>query len=66
MGEVGIAFVVPRPDTTIDGAALLTRARQSLAGYKVPREVRIVESLPRNASMKVLKHVLRAQLRGHG
>lgn len=66
MGEVGIAFVVPRPDTTIDGAALLTRARQSLAGYKVPREVRIVESLPRNASMKVLKHVLRAQLRGNG
>jgi acyl-CoA synthetase (AMP-forming)/AMP-acid ligase II len=65
MGEVGIAFVVPRPGTTIDGDALLTRARQSLAGYKVPREIRIVESLPRNASLKVLKHVLRAQLRAH-
>jgi HIP---CoA ligase len=63
MGEVGIAFVVPRPGTTVDIDALLSHARDSLAGYKVPREIRIVESLPRNATMKVLKHILRTQLR---
>jgi len=62
MGEIGMAFVVPRPGTSIDADALLAHARESLAGYKVPREIRIVESLPRNASMKVLKHLLRAQL----
>jgi HIP---CoA ligase len=63
MGEIGIAFVVPRPGNTIDVQALLAHLRGSLAAYKLPREVRVVDSLPRNASMKVLKHVLRAELR---
>jgi len=63
MGEIGIAFVVPRPGNAIDADALLVHARKLLAAYKLPREIRIVESLPRNASMKVLKHLLRAQLR---
>jgi len=63
MGEIGIAFVVPRPGTAIDTGALLASAKRSLAAYKTPREIRIVESLPRNASMKVVKHLLRAQLR---
>ncbi len=63
MGEIGIAFVVPRPGATIDPDALIAHASKSLAAYKVPRHVLIVESLPRNASMKVLKHLLRAQLR---
>ncbi len=63
MGEIGIAFVVPRPGTSIDTEALLASAKGSLAAYKMPREIRIVESLPRNASMKVAKHLLRAQLR---
>jgi len=62
MGEIGIAFVVPRPGKVIDTDALLTHAKESLADYKLPREVRIVDSLPRNASMKVLKHLLRAEL----
>ncbi len=63
MGEIGIAFVVPRPGNTIDVEALLSNLKKSLAAYKLPREVRIVDSLPRNASMKVLKHLLRADLR---
>jgi acyl-CoA synthetase (AMP-forming)/AMP-acid ligase II len=63
MGEVGIAFVVPRLGQVIDADALLTHARSSLAAYKLPREIRIVDGLPRNASMKVLKHLLRAELR---
>jgi acyl-CoA synthetase (AMP-forming)/AMP-acid ligase II len=63
MGEIGIAFVVPRPGRSIDVDALTSHAKSLLAAYKVPRDFRIVESLPRNASMKVLKHLLRAQLR---
>ncbi|MBI4833125.1 MAG: hypothetical protein HY801_16535, partial [Candidatus Lindowbacteria bacterium] len=33
--------------------------RQYLAGYKRPRSVEFIESLPRNLSGKVLKKVLR-------
>jgi acyl-CoA synthetase (AMP-forming)/AMP-acid ligase II len=35
--------------------------RDRLANYKVPRSVLFVESLPRNASGKVTKQVLRDQ-----
>jgi acyl-coenzyme A synthetase/AMP-(fatty) acid ligase len=31
-----------------------------MAGFKVPREIRVVESLPRNALGKVQKHLLPA------
>ena len=63
MGEVGVAFLVPRPGRSIDVDALLAQARTMLAAYKVPRAVRVVSELPKNASMKVLKHQLRDQLR---
>jgi acyl-CoA synthetase (AMP-forming)/AMP-acid ligase II len=63
MGEIGVAFVVPRPGNTVDVEALRTHLKKSLAAYKLPREIRLVGSLPRNASMKVLKHILRAELR---
>jgi len=66
MGEVGCAFVVPRPGT--DPAALAedlpSWAREQMANYKVPRTVRMVESLPLNASGKVLKTELRARAVG--
>jgi acyl-CoA synthetase (AMP-forming)/AMP-acid ligase II len=67
MGEVGWAFVVPsEPDALGAGAeefgpALIAWAREAMANYKVPRRVVVVESLPTNASGKVLKRDLRAQ-----
>jgi acyl-CoA synthetase (AMP-forming)/AMP-acid ligase II len=63
MGEVSVAFVVPRPGKSIDAKELLEHARKTLAAYKVPRMVRVVDELPKNASMKVLKHKLRDELR---
>ena len=60
MGEVGCAFVVLRPGTSVDEAALIAWAREHMANYKVPRQVRFVEALPVNASAKVDKKVLRA------
>jgi acyl-CoA synthetase (AMP-forming)/AMP-acid ligase II len=63
MGEVGTAFVVPRPGTSIDPAELIAWCRDEMANYKVPRRVEVVESLPLNASGKVLKYELRAQAR---
>jgi acyl-CoA synthetase (AMP-forming)/AMP-acid ligase II len=63
MGEVGCAFVVPRPDADADGLAaeLAAWARDQMANYKVPRTYQIVEALPLNASGKVLKAELRAR-----
>lgn len=59
-GEVGAAYLIPRPGAEIDTAALLDWCRQRLAGYKVPRNVTIVADLPRTAAGKVQKHVLRS------
>lgn len=51
--------VVVRADPTLDEAKLLAWARQHLAGYKLPRSVSFVDEIPRNASGKILKKVLR-------
>ena len=59
MGEVGYAFVVPRPAATLDADELKTWSREHMANYKVPRAIEIVDALPLNASGKVLKYELR-------
>jgi acyl-CoA synthetase (AMP-forming)/AMP-acid ligase II len=61
MGEVGMAFVVPRPGATIEADEVIAWAREHMANYKVPRAVEIVDELPLNASGKVLKYELRAR-----
>jgi long-chain acyl-CoA synthetase len=60
-GERLRAFVVPRPGMTLDPADVDAFCRESLSGYKVPRELRLVEALPRNAAGKVLKQELRRE-----
>jgi acyl-CoA synthetase (AMP-forming)/AMP-acid ligase II len=59
LGEVGHAFVVARPGVEVDPDDVIAFARERMANYKVPRAVEVVESLPRNASGKVLKFRLR-------
>jgi acyl-CoA synthetase (AMP-forming)/AMP-acid ligase II len=59
-GEVGKAFVVARDGATVTADDVLEHCRERLAGYKWPRSVEVVDTLPRNATGKVLKHVLRA------
>ena len=59
LGEVGMAFVVLRPDATTSPQELIEWARDRIANYKVPRRVELVPELPRNATGKVLKDVLR-------
>jgi acyl-CoA synthetase (AMP-forming)/AMP-acid ligase II len=63
LGEVGYAFVVPRPGAQVDTAGLVSWARQRMANYKVPRYFEVVESLPVNASGKVLKYELSTRAR---
>jgi HIP---CoA ligase len=59
LGEVGAAFVVPRPGVGLDPVAIVEWCRQHMANYKAPRTVHVVDVLPRNASGKVLKFELR-------
>jgi acyl-CoA synthetase (AMP-forming)/AMP-acid ligase II len=59
LGEVGTAFVVPRPGVVLDPAEVLAWSRERMANYKAPRTVNVVDVLPRNASGKVLKFALR-------
>lgn len=59
-GETVKAVVVPRPGATVTVEELRAFARARLAGYKCPTSVDVVDSLPRNASGKVLKKDLRA------
>jgi acyl-CoA synthetase (AMP-forming)/AMP-acid ligase II len=59
LGEVGCAFVVARSGATVTEAEIVAFCRERLANFKVPRSVRMVAALPRNASGKVLKAELR-------
>ena len=59
LGEVGKAYVVPRPGRPVRGAEVLAFCRARLANYKVPRQVEFRADLPRNPSGKLLKRLLR-------
>lgn len=61
LGEVGMAFVVLRQGSAATDAGIIAWARDQMANYKVPRVVQIVDELPRNATGKVQKHLLRAR-----
>jgi len=62
-GEAVVALVVARPGRPApDPAALSAALKADLAGYKVPKHLRVVDELPRNAMGKVQKKLLREQL----
>lgn len=71
-GETIKALVVRSPTVTASESDLIDFARARIAHYKCPTTIDFVDSLPRNASGKVLKHLLRARYRdardnrGHG
>lgn len=58
-GEVGRVYVVPVPGHSVKAEDILSHCAQRLARYKVPKSAVITDSLPRTASGKVQKHVLR-------
>ncbi|AXE26786.1 fatty acid--CoA ligase family protein [Streptomyces globosus] len=59
LGEVGKAYAVRRPGSTLTADDLIAWSRREMANYKVPRTVEFLAELPRNASGKVLKRALR-------
>jgi fatty-acyl-CoA synthase len=60
-GERPVAVIVPVPGRTLDLAAVQAHCRARLAGFKVPKELILAETLPRNPSGKILKRALREQ-----
>lgn len=59
LGEVALAYVVPRPGHQLSEEAVIARCRECLANFKVPRRVVFADELPHNAAGKVLKRELR-------
>ncbi len=60
-GETVVAVVVPRAGMRIDPDDIVATCGTRLAGYKRPRQVHIVDELPKNVTGKVLKRELRAR-----
>lgn len=60
LGETIVAYVVPEAGAAVDGDALIAEWSACLARYKVPRAVRVVDALPRNATGKVDRMRLRS------
>jgi acyl-CoA synthetase (AMP-forming)/AMP-acid ligase II len=62
LGEVGAAFLVPRAGRSMpDATSLRAWCRERMANFKVPRHFVERDALPRNASGKVTRFVLRQQ-----
>lgn len=58
-GETPHAFVVCNPDAEVAEADLIAFAREHLAHFKAPSSVRFVAELPKTATGKIQKYVLR-------
>jgi acyl-coenzyme A synthetase/AMP-(fatty) acid ligase len=65
-GQRLAAFVVLAPGASATPEMLKQHVRENLANYKVPREVVVVDELPRNAIGKIMRSELKARLAGTG
>lgn len=63
-GEIPVAYIeLEEGVESIDEAALRRYLKDHLANYKIPKQTHIIEELPKNATGKVLKRVLKERLR---
>lgn len=58
-GERLKAFIVLTPGASLDGDGIAAWCDGKISGMKVPKDIRFIDALPRNASGKVLKTDLR-------
>jgi fatty-acyl-CoA synthase len=59
-GEAVIAYVVPRPDATVDQDAICETLRAAKGAIYVPKEIKVVDTLPLTPLGKIDKVALRA------
>jgi fatty-acyl-CoA synthase len=60
-GEVGRAYVIAAPGKDITPEAIIAHCTARLAKFKVPKTAVVGEPIPRTASGKVQKHLLKAK-----
>ncbi len=58
-GEAVAVAVVPRPGASVSPEEVIAYCRDHIAAYKVPARVDVVGELPKSATGKILKRVLR-------
>jgi len=58
-GEIPKACVVLKPDATVTAGELEAHCRHSLAAYKVPRVIEFMDAIPKTASGKTKRFLLR-------
>ncbi|WP_025899578.1 malonate--CoA ligase [Sneathiella glossodoripedis] len=61
-GEAVVAFIVPDGTKEVTEQQVIEFVKENLANFKVPKQVQILEELPRNTMGKVQKNELRKQL----
>ena len=64
-GETVVAAVVAHPGVQLDPEAVRTASREHLTGYKVPRQVFVLEELPRSMVGKVVHREVRDRILEH-
>ena len=57
-GETGKAFIVLKPNMTLENNTIINHCNKNLAKFKIPTVFEFVNILPRNATGKVLKREL--------
>ena len=60
-GEVGRAYIIPAEGHTISADDVIEHCKARLAKFKVPKTAIITDDIPRTASGKVQKHLLKAR-----
>ncbi|MFD8286773.1 SDR family NAD(P)-dependent oxidoreductase [Streptomyces lavendulae] len=58
LGEVPVAYVVPKDGRILSPADILTRCREQLAYFKVPAALHLTTSIPRTASGKIVRRLV--------
>lgn len=58
-GEVVIAYIVLKEGAQYDRKALFHHLQENLANFKLPKEIILIDSLPKNATGKIMKRELR-------
>jgi acyl-CoA synthetase (AMP-forming)/AMP-acid ligase II len=65
-GQRLAAFVVLEPGASATPDSLKQHVRENLANYKVPREITILDELPRSSTGKILRSELQARVGADG
>lgn len=66
-GEVPIVYIeLTEEGESLDELGLKKYMRAHLANYKVPKQIYVIKELPKNATGKILKRVLKENLRDDG